>query len=606
MARTHRLRAAILAALAVGLYANTLGHGYALDDTIVIERNAFTQAGLSGLPRILTSDYLRGYLGEHADPVAGGRYRPLSLVTFALETALLGPGHPFVSHAINVLLYALCCALFYRVAAELLGERAAGAAWLSVPFVAALLFTVHPLHTEVVANIKSRDEILALSFGLASISACLRAASTERRGPAIAAAIFLFLALFSKESAIPFLVLAPLSLWWFRADASAGLLRVVPALVVAAGVYLALRAFALVGDAGAATARPELLNDPFLGASTADAYATVLYTLARYLRLLIWPHPLTHDYAPFHIPIVSWSQAGPWLGLAAHLGLIGFAVSGARTRGVAAYASLFYLATLAIPSNLFFPVGTFMAERFLFTPSVGAALAVAWALLSGLTRVIPAPRRRAAVAGAVALIAASALGALTVLRNPAWKDNYTLFTTDVVVSSRSALANTNVADVLLMRASEGSDAGERARLEGDAVTHLETALQIHPRYERALEMLATVQQRRGDVDRGFATLVRLFEVNPRRHNVAFNLGTLILEHHPERSAEAARYLERAVELRPNDADAHANLGVAYYQSGDTARAIASLERAVALAPESRDHRANLDALRAEAAGAPAR
>ncbi len=91
----------------------------------------------------------------------------------------------------------------------------------------------------------------------------------------------------------------------------------------------------------------------------------------------------------------------------------------------------------------------------------------------------------------------------------------------------------------------------------------------------------------------------MFELNPCRGSVAFNLGTLILERYPERSADAVAYLERAVEFRPEDADAHANLGVAYYQSGDAARAIASFERAVALAPDREDHRANLEALRSE-------
>jgi Flp pilus assembly protein TadD len=67
-----------------------------------------------------------------------------------------------------------------------------------------------------------------------------------------------------------------------------------------------------------------------------------------------------------------------------------------------------------------------------------------------------------------------------------------------------------------------------------------------------------------------------------------------------------RYLERAVEIRPQDADAHANLGVAYYKAGDTPRAIASFERAVTLAPARADHRANLDALRAEAGPVRAR
>lgn len=595
MAPTHRVCAAVIAALAVGLYANTLGHGYALDDRLVITHNEFVRAGWSGLPKILTEDYLRGYLAEKANPMTGGRYRPLSLVTFAVEAAVFGPDHPFVGHLFNVLLYALCCVLFYRVAASLLSERAPPDDWLSVPFLAALFFTVHPLHTEVVANIKSRDEILALSFALASLLLALRAVDRKQRAPAIGAAVCFFLALFSKESAITCLAVLPLSLWFFRTPARAALVRVMPGIAAAAVAYLALRAIFV---AGPATPGGELLNDPFLGASRADTWATIFYVLGRYAQLVVWPHPLTHDYAPYHIAIQSWRGAGPWLGFGVQVGLAGLALSGARTRSIPAYAAAFYLATLSIGSNAVVPTGTFLAERFLFAPSAGAALGFAWALHAGVDRLAPDPRRRG-VAAALGIAAAAALGALTVLRNPAWKDNYTLFTTDVAVSRESALANANVADVQLIRASETADPGERARLEGDAVAHLETALRVHPRYERALEMLSVAQGRRGDMDASLATVERLFALNPRRGKVAFNAGTIILEHHPERSADAVRYLERAVEIQPDDADARANLGVAYYQTGDLARAIASFERAVALAPDRADHRANLQQLRAE-------
>jgi protein O-mannosyl-transferase len=599
MALSQRAQAAIVAALAVAVYANTLGHGYALDDRLVVTHNEDTKAGLSGLPEIFASDYLSGYLGERANPMTGGRYRPLSLVTFAVETALFGSGRPLPSHLINVLLYALCCALLYRVLVELLRERAARAptGWLSLPFAAALLFTVHPLHTEVVANIKSRDEILALGFALASVALCLRAVDRRTTGPAIGAVVCFFLALLSKESAITFLAVVPLSLWFFRADAWAGIQRVMPGLAVAAAAYLVLRTIIVSGPS---VHEEELLNDPFLGATLADTYATIAYTLGRYARLLVWPHPLTNDYMPFHIPILSWRDIGPWWGLAVQLALVAIVVSGLRKRSVPAYAAAFYLATLSIASNLVVPTGAFMAERFLFAPSAGAALGLAWALLAAVDQLVPAPRR-ALIAALVVLAPAAALAALTVQRNPTWKDSYTLFTTDIAVSSDSALANANAADVELIRASETADASERELLEQAAIGQLEAAVRIHPRYERALEMLATAHRRRDEFDDAIAALERLFTVNPRRSNVAFNLGTLLLEHRPERRADAVHLLELAVEAQPGDADARANLGVAYYQNGDAARAIAAFERAVELAPGNASHRANLDELRREAA-----
>jgi protein O-mannosyl-transferase len=608
MARTHRLRAAILAALAVGLYANTLGHGYALDDRVVIERNEFVQAGWAGIPELLEGDYLRGYLGDQAfdpsvlaqNPLVGGRYRVLSLVMFAVEHAVFGPG-PFAHHLVQVLLYALCCAVLYRVLCELLAdgpdERSPnpGAGFLSVPFVAALLFTAHPVHTEAVANLKSRDEILALLFALVTLWLSLRAAATGSRAAVIGAAGAFFLALISKESAITFLAVVPLSLWFFQPQVRAGYARAMPGLAIVAAAFLALRQTTVTGVGGGA----DLLNDPFLGASRADAFATAFYSLWRYLALLVWPHPLTHDYGPYHIAIHSWRDAGPWLGLFSYLGLAGLAASGSFTRSVPAFAAAFYLATLSIVSNLVVHIATFLGERFLFAPSVGAALGFAWGMLALVERAIASPRARAVVRAAAVLAIAGPLAAATMLRNPAWRDNFTLFTTDIAVSSESALANANLADVQLIRASETADPGERARLETEAVAHLTTALRIHPRYERALEMLSVAQGRRGDMNASLAAVEQLFAVNPRRGKVAFNAGTMILEHHPERSADAVRYLERAVEIQPEDADALANLGVAYYQTGDLARAIASFERAVALAPDRADHRANLEQLRAE-------
>ena len=165
--------------VAFGLYANTLSHGYVLDDRVVITGNTYTQAGFAGIGDLLTTDSFRGFLGRDVEELAGGRYRPLSLVTFAIEGALFGDS-PAVAHLGNVLLFALCCVVLLGVLQELLGERSGPLSGLSVPFASALLFAVHPIHTEVVANIKGRDEILALLGSLGSLRLCLRAVDSPR------------------------------------------------------------------------------------------------------------------------------------------------------------------------------------------------------------------------------------------------------------------------------------------------------------------------------------------------------------------------------------------------------------------------------------------
>ena len=89
------------------------GSGYVFDDGLVITENAFTTSGLAGLPEIFTQDAFVGALGDSGQ-VAGGRYRPLSVATFAVEWELFGEA-PFVGHLVNVLIYALSVVLLYRL-----------------------------------------------------------------------------------------------------------------------------------------------------------------------------------------------------------------------------------------------------------------------------------------------------------------------------------------------------------------------------------------------------------------------------------------------------------------------------------------------------------
>ena len=173
-----RLQSVLLFTLAFLLYANTLGHDFVLDDGIVITENKLVQQGLEGIPGILSKDTFFGFIQtegrEHV--VAGGRYRPLSLVMFAVLYQLVG-NNAWVFHLLTVLLFAATCVVLYRTLLLLLARRETFfASFFS--FTSALLFAVHPIHTEVVANVKSCDEILALLGCLGALFAVLKAFDT--------------------------------------------------------------------------------------------------------------------------------------------------------------------------------------------------------------------------------------------------------------------------------------------------------------------------------------------------------------------------------------------------------------------------------------------
>ena len=188
---TFAFQALAVAALAVALYANTFGHGYAFDDGIVIRENAHVQQGFAGIGNILTRDAFDSYfraMRVDANQLPAGRYRPLSIVTFAVEQQLFGDNAP-LRHAVNVLLYAATAVLLlWLLRAHLLRDSA----WA---LLATILFVVHPVHTEVVANIKGRDEILSFLFFVLTLAFALRYDEKRRLSDLLLGLCAYFLAL---------------------------------------------------------------------------------------------------------------------------------------------------------------------------------------------------------------------------------------------------------------------------------------------------------------------------------------------------------------------------------------------------------------------------
>jgi len=141
----HRREALVLTLLPLLLYLSSVGFGFVLDDKIVIEENQFVLQGAQGIGKILGSESLAGYIGEQQSLVAGFRYRPLSVVSFAIEHEWYGL-KPAMSHLINVLLYGATCLLLFRFFSAFVREEEEGPWYFKLPFVAAVLFALHPLH----------------------------------------------------------------------------------------------------------------------------------------------------------------------------------------------------------------------------------------------------------------------------------------------------------------------------------------------------------------------------------------------------------------------------------------------------------------------------
>ena len=500
------------------IYFQATNFGYVLDDQIVITDNKFTTEGLSGIDDLLTTESMTGYFGEQKNLVQGNRYRPLSLITFAIEHEISGGLNPALSHWMNIILYGLTGLLLFRVLSMMMRKTNAVSWWLAIPFLASIFFITHPIHSEAVANIKGRDEIMALLFSLATLYTSLRYMDKKNLMWMAASCVLFFLALLSKENSITFLAVIPLTIYFFSEHKWKFNLRLLGALIVTTILYLALR-FSVAGVPQFDQEITDLMNNPFLGMSGGEKKATIMFTLYKYIQLYLFPHPLNHDYYPYAIPKLGWGDIRSIGSLLLYVGIVFWGIRGIKKKKISSYAILFYLATLSIVSNIVINLGTFMNERFIYMSSVGLAILAAYVIGDKLGR----------WKGKTGMITASALAGLMVLgycyktftRVPDWESALTLNKSAVANGSNSARANSFMATALYNQGLETQGMGKFVILE-DAYEYAEKAVKIHPTYQNGNLMKAGIAAELYKADRDEKKLLKRFaEVMSKRPDVSY-------------------------------------------------------------------------------------
>jgi hypothetical protein len=540
------------------LYANSLTNKYALDDAIVLTKNVFTQEGIKGLGGIFKYDTFTGFWmtsepGKSADQiqkekklVAGGRYRPLSLATFAAEISVFGrtiheknenieyKGNPFVSHFINLLLYILTACLLFKIL-ETLFPLQRNQNWIfALPFIATLLFLAHPIHTEAIANIKGRDEIMTLLGSLGALWFSIIYCKNKKTYNLLLSGLCLFLGLLSKENSITFLAIIPITLLFFVTKNTKLIITTFLPLFLAALIFIIIRA-AILGIVSTSDIDLEILNNPFAGATTADKYATIFYTLLLYIKLLIFPHPLTYDYYPWQIEIMKFSNPKAFIPLIIYITLGIIALWGLfKKRNIVTWSIWLFLAPLSVVSNLVFPVGTFMNERFVYISSIALCIILAWFLTMILPKIIKSIKVSNALTATILVVILSLYSVKTISRNAAWHEDLTLFATDVKTSSKSAKSNCSAGGKIL-------EIEKSMKTDNQGVINIEQLEKTYKFYYPDAKKLPNFND----------AIVAEEEYNKLHHELC---------------SLSIFYLERSVKIHPNYADAWNLLGNAYYEN----------------------------------------
>lgn len=415
----------ILSLFALLLYINTINHAYVLDDETVMAKNKIVTKGISAIPEIMVTAYRAGSQNRQES-----LYRPLSVVMFAIEWQL-SPNNPFLGHLINILLYALTAFLLYKLLRNWFPAKHA-----FILFSITALFISHPLHTEVIANIKSRDEILGFLFSVLSFNAICEYAKHRTTLHLFLGSLFFLLALLSKESTVTLVAVIPLSVYFFTAtEDKKRYFYIAAGLVISVILYFILRKIAIGGLV--TFNQVSILNNSIVGTQDKfERFATAIVLVGYYVRLFFFPHPLSFDYSLNTIPIATFSDIRFILSAIVIIAMAAYAVINFKKKDVVAFGILFFGITISIVSNIFVIIEATLAERFMYLPSLGLCIVVV-IMLERITKFFSKDNfsfltilKQNKIFSIFLFSVLILFSIKTFTRNLDWKDGYTLFSVD--------------------------------------------------------------------------------------------------------------------------------------------------------------------------------
>ncbi len=495
-----RVGAVLAAILAVAVYAGAFRYGFVSDDVPFLA-TARTAGGVTDWRHF----FLQPGVPDRGDHPT---YRPLALWTYAAVDAFGGTG-PLGHHLANVLLHAAAAAVLVpTLAATGIPPLAAAAG--------GVLFAVHPVHTEAVTHVGGRGDVLVGLFAFVALLGWMRALRVPRAGAAVASAVVSMgasaCALASGEQALALIALLPLAHLVLRLEGRSG--TVAGRIVLYGGLagvalgYVALRRTVL---ASAPASDPTALfqGNPAALLPFRIRALTDLALVRTMLSVLLVPVRLSASYAFRAVePAESFVSPGVAVGLALTLVVAGAGVVLAfRSRAAFFWLLLVVLGVVAV-ANLAFVTGTIFREGAMYLPSAGVCGVAAWLLVA------PHGARRM-VGTAAAGAAAVTLGALTIVRNPVWRDGLSLAEATVRTAPASAQAQR-------MLASAHADAGR----DSDALAEYQQALAIYPGDKVSLYNIGVLLQRGDKPIEALSVFRRLADADPKFAPAWINIAAI--------------------------------------------------------------------------------
>jgi tetratricopeptide (TPR) repeat protein len=566
--------------LTLWVYLPALQHDFfMLDDEKYVRTNPQVQQGLTA--EAVRWAFTTGCFSN---------WYPLTWLSHMLDCQFFGL-QPRGHHLTSLLFHSINTALVF-----LLLRIMTGAVWRSL-FVA-LLFGLHPLHVESVAWVAERKDVLSTFFGLLTLLAYARyaqcvtsdqsqpVAGTEKNAPALAWSRFTFhvsrfywlalacfaLGLMSKPMLVtlPFVLLL-LDYWpldrWRRQGFGKLVIEKAPFFVLMAASSVVTF---LVQKSGGAM---EALAD----VSLVDRGENALVSYARYLGKLFYPVNLT-----FYPYSGGWKPATVLL---AGLLLLGLSILAFQRRQRQPYLLtgwLWFVGTLVPVIGLVQVGAQAMADRYMYLPSIGLFIMVAWGAWQWTRRW----RHQAVTLTVVAVMVALGCLALTRRQLSYWQNSETLFRHAIAITENNCEAHQHLGYVLKLQ-----------RRFDEAITQFKEALRLEPNRVVAHTYLGDSLVLSGRMDEGVRELETAIRLDPTYADAHYFLANALSMQ--QRDDEAIREYEEAIRLDPDFPAARNNLGNQFWKQGRLQEACDQFREAVRLRPGDAKFRDNLDRILAE-------
>jgi tetratricopeptide (TPR) repeat protein len=466
-------------------------------------------------------------------------YRPILLTSFALEHQLFG-ANPHVSHFISVLLYAVLCYLVWLFLSEIFTPENYLLKWIIVA-----LFIAYPLHTEVVDNIKSRDELLVGIFGFSAMLHSIRFIKDNKLYHWAYIILFLGLGYLTKPNIYVYLGGVFLVLGVFQEDKKK-LIRSL--LVLISGVaLLALSIFIFKKNFFADTSmyrKVLYFENPLYYTFFSERIPAGIFIMLYYLKLLLYPFQLSYYYGYNHVPIYDWSSPWVYITLLVIAGFVWLFFKIFHTHKVIAFSIAFMWLNLFAASNILKPLPGIVAERFIFAGSLGFLIL----LVFGLNYLFVYFKKENYFVSATVLVLLL-FSFRTVARNDDWRNEFYIFDHDLKHLQNSAKAHAMVANKLFGDAQMNPQAPDVISKLKRAEKEYNECLAIYPYYATSINNLGTIYFKfYRNYPKALQMYQRSYKIDTTNANVAFNIAVVYKSLNQQDSAWY--YFKKAMRLNP--------------------------------------------------------